>query len=117
MGDYRKLEVWKMACDVSDRIDDLVDKLPRRVRLKGALGDQVSRAAMSIHLNIAEGCGLNSDAQLAKYVRQALGSMNEVEDALAKLQRRRLLPPKHQDLVPDAEILRKRLGAFLRRLE
>jgi four helix bundle protein len=115
MGDYRKLEVWKMACDVSDRVDDLVETLPRRV--KAALGDQVARAATGIHLNIAEGCGLNTDAQLAKYVRQALGSANEVEDALAKLQRRKLLPPKHQDLIPDAEILRKRLGALLKRLE
>ncbi len=115
MGDYRKLEVWKMACDVSDRVDDLVDTLPRRVKL--ALGDQIGRAAMSVHLNIAEGCGLNTDAQLAKYVRQALGSASEVEDALAKLQRRKLVPAKHQDLIPDSEILRKRLGAFLKRLE
>ena len=115
MGDYRKLEVWKLACDISDRIDDLYEMLPRRI--KANLGDQLSRAATSVHLNIAEGCGLNTDAQLAKYVRQAIGSANEVQDGLAKLERRKLLPPEHQTLVPDVELLRKKLGAFLKRLE
>ena len=115
MGDYRKLEVWKSACEISDRIDDLFETLPRRA--KANIGDQLTRAAMSIHLNIAEGCGLNTDAQLAKHVRQALGSANEVQDALAKLARRQLLPPQHESLTPDVEILRKRLGALLGRLE
>ena len=115
MGDYRKLEVWKLACEISDRIDDLFEMLPRRV--KANIGDQLTRAATSIHLNIAEGCGLNSDAQLAKYVRQAIGSANEVQDGLAKLERRKLLPEQHRDLIPDVELLRKRLGALLKRLQ
>ena len=115
MGDYRKLEVYKLACDISDRIDDLYETLPRRV--KSNLCDQLTRAATSIHLNIAEGCGLNTDAQLAKYIRQAIGSANEVQDGLAKLERRKLLPPEHQDLIRDIEILRKKLGALLKRLQ
>ena len=71
MGDYRKLEVWKLASSLADRVDSIVENLPRRIQAD--LGDQLARAAESIHLNIAEGCGLNSDAQLTKHVRDTDG--------------------------------------------
>jgi len=114
MGDYRKLEVWKLAVSVSDRVDALVRRLGRRDRT--GLGDQLVRAAESIHLNIAEGCGLNSDTQLARHVRIALGSANELEDGLGKLDRRRLLEPDDATLLSDATLLRRKLGALLRRV-
>ena len=114
VGDYRKLEVWKLGCVLSDRVDVVVADLPRRVR--DGLGDQLARAAESIHLNIAEGCGFSSDPQLGKYVRQSLGSANEVEDALNRLHRRGLLKPHDHDLLNDATVLRKKLGAFLKAL-
>ncbi len=114
MGDYRKLEVWKLAVSVSDRVDALVRRLGHRDRT--GLGDQLVRAAESIHLNLAEGCGLNSDTQLARHVRIALGSANELEDGLGKLDRRRLLRPDDATLLSDATVLRRRLGALLRRV-
>jgi four helix bundle protein len=114
MGDYRKLEVWRLACELSDEMEELFAELPARVQR--GLGDQLVRAAESIHLNIAEGCGLNTDPQLKKHVRQALGSANEVEDGLAKLKRRRLLKPQRQHLLDDTTVLRRKLGAFLKRL-
>ena len=114
MGDHRKLEVWRLACALSDNIDTLVETLPRRVQ-KG-LGDQLCRAAESIHMNIAEGRGLNSDPQLAKHVRIALGSANEFEDGLMKLDRRGLLPRDKRSLIDDATLLRRKLGAFLKKL-
>lgn len=113
MGDYRKLDVWKLAISISDRVDALVASLGKRDRT--GLGDQLVRAGESIHLNIAEGCGLNSDAQLARHIRIALGSANELEDGLAHLDRRRLLPPDGA-LLTDTAILRKKLGALLKRI-
>jgi four helix bundle protein len=114
MGDYRKLEVWTLACSIADRTNAMVDQLPPRLRTK--MGDQLARAADSIHLNISEGCGLNSDAQLAKHVRIALGSANELEDGIETLKRRGVLTPQHNTLVSDTPILRRKLGAFLKRL-
>ena len=114
MGDYRKLEVWTRACEISDRVDSLVPTLPRRVQTR--LGDQISRAADSIHLNIAEGYGLNSDPQLIKHVRQALGSVNELENGLQRLHARGLVRPEFQALLTDTPILRNKLGAFLKKL-
>src|SRR5690349_19845754 len=115
MGDYRKLEVWKLACDIADRVHALYLELPPRVQR--GLGDQITRAADSIHLNISEGSGFNSDAQFAKHIRISLCSANEVEDGLTRLQKRGQLPEHHFDLIADTTVLRKKLGALLRTLE
>lgn len=115
MGDYRKLEVWILGCNVADRVYVVVERLPRRLQL--ALGDDLVRASSSVHLNIAERCGLNSDPYLAKHVRYALGSANEVEDALTRLERRGILPPLDEMLLSDASLLRRKLGAFLKTVQ
>jgi len=114
MGDHRKLEVWRLACALADRMYELVSRLPPRVQKQ--LGDQLQRAADSIHMNIAEGCGLNSDAQLARCADISLGSANEVESGLMRLEQRGLLPRDFQDMIEDATILRKKLGAFIKRV-
>ena len=115
MGDHRKLEIYRLACELSDRVDELFPLLPRRVQSR--LGDQLSRAVESIHLNIAEGCGFNSDALLKKHIKYAIASANEAEDAIAKLKRRRLLRPQDEDLPEKATVLRKKIGAFMKRLK
>ena len=114
MGDYRKLEVWHLACAQADRCDAVVMYLPPRVQKN--LGDQLARSSDSIHLLIAEGCGLDSDRQLINFIKRSLGSMNEVESALERLMKRKLLKPDDHDLLPNAAILRKKLGALLQSL-
>ena len=42
------------------------------------LVSQARRAAVSISANIAEGCGKNSDAELARHSRTSLGSASEL---------------------------------------
>ena len=42
------------------------------------LTSQTRRAAVSIPANIAEGCGKNSDAELAKHARLSMGSGSEL---------------------------------------
>jgi four helix bundle protein len=115
MGDYHKLEVWKLATVLSDEIALVVENLPGG--RSGAMGDQLSRASDSIHQNISEGCGFNNDRQLLKYLRQALGSTDEVQDDLETLQRRRLLPAERAHLLADAKLLAKKRSCFISRLE
>ena len=40
---------------------------------------QIRRASSSVPTNIAEGSGLGTDAQFARHVQIALGSVNELE--------------------------------------
>ena len=57
------------------------------------------RAVDAIHENIAEGCGFNSDPQLAEYLRQARGSADETQDELKTLTRRGFITPEFEDLL------------------
>jgi four helix bundle protein len=114
MGDYHKLDVWKLACALADEIATLVDGIPGG--RTGAMGDQLARASDGIHQNISEGCGYNTDRQLLKYLRQALGSTDEVQNDLETLQRRRLLPKEHAHLLADVNVLAKKLNRFIQRL-
>ena len=76
MGDFTKLEVWKKAHELTLRIYERTARWPRHEVF--GLTSQTRRAAASIAANIAEGCGRNSDAELARYARTSLGSANEL---------------------------------------
>ena len=111
MTDYHKLDVWRLACELSDEVAVLVTEIPGG--RSGAMGDQLARSADSIHQNIAEGCGYNSDRQLAKYLRQAMGSTDEVQNDLEALQRRRLLGPNRDHLLKDANVIARMLSRLI----
>ena len=76
MGDFRKLSVWRKAHELTLRIYRETSRWPK-YELFG-LTSQSRRAAVSIPANIAEGCGKNSDAELARYARDSLGSASEL---------------------------------------
>ena len=76
MGDFTKLSVWKKAHELTLGIYEETSRWPKH-ELFG-LTSQSRRAAASDPANIAEGCGKNSDAELAKHARQSMGSGSEL---------------------------------------
>ena len=76
MGDFTKLAVWKKAHEVTLGIYRETARWPKQ-ELFG-LTSQSRRAAVSVPANIAEGCGKNTDAELAKHVRSSSGSASEL---------------------------------------
>lgn len=49
---------------------------------KFAMIQQIRRAALSVHLNIAEGCSRRSNTERARYFEIARGSVIEVDSAI-----------------------------------
>ena len=78
MRDYKKLEVWKKAHDIYLFIKkNIAPKLPKEERFE--LTAQLNRAALSIPLNIVEGCGRNTDKDFTHFLDTTLGSINETD--------------------------------------
>ena len=77
MQDYRKLAVWNKAHDLALYTYRITAKYPKEELY--ALVQQMRRATNSIPMNIAEGCGRNTNAELAHFLNIALGSSNEVD--------------------------------------
>ncbi len=77
MKDYRTLEVWQLGRELAVRCYAVTARFPKE-ELYG-LTSQIRRAATSIPSNIAEGVGRDSDRELLRFLRIAIGSLNELE--------------------------------------
>ena len=80
MRDYRKLEIWQLGRRVAVNCYKSTAEFPKSEQF--GLVSQIRRAAVSIPANIAEGAGRDSEAEMLRFVRVALGSLNEVETLL-----------------------------------
>ena len=72
---FEELKVWQESVRFASEIYTLTKKFPRREEF--GIISQLNRAAVSISLNIAEGEGRNSDADLSRFIQIAIGSLNE----------------------------------------
>jgi four helix bundle protein len=77
MRDFRKIQVWEKAHHFTLKIYKLTSSFPKD-ELYG-LTSQMRRAAASIPANVAEGCGRDTQAELARFVHIATGSASELE--------------------------------------
>jgi four helix bundle protein len=73
---FREWPVYQAAKSFRKKIRDLAKKLPGSERY--LLRDQISRAADSICLNIAEGSNKLSDTEFSKYLNTSETSLEEV---------------------------------------
>jgi four helix bundle protein len=73
---FQELKVWQKGRELVKDIYTLTKELPKE-ELFG-LTSQMRRAAVSIPSNIAEGCGRNTDKQLALFIDYAMGSSCEL---------------------------------------
>lgn len=76
MQDYKKLQVWNRSHQLVLDLYIIVNQFPKEEKF--GLISQIKRASSSIPANIAEGCGRNSNKDLAQFLNIALGSLNEV---------------------------------------
>jgi four helix bundle protein len=77
MRNYRELEVWEKSHKLTVDLYRLSRAFPKE-ELYGLIS-QLRRAAVSIGANLAEGCGRRTGAELARFVRIAMGSASELD--------------------------------------
>ena len=77
MKDFRQLHVWQKAHQLVLAVYRLTASFPRD-ELYG-LTTQLRRSSASIAANLAEGCGRNGDAELARFCSIAMGSASELD--------------------------------------
>jgi len=113
MGDFTKLAVWQKARAVTLAIYRETARWPKH-ELFG-LVSQSRRAAVSISANIAEGCGKNRDAELARHSRTSLGSASELSYYVILAHDPNYLTRKiHDDLQTSISEVRRMLASLER---
>lgn len=85
---FRSLFVWQASVELAVRIIALSDKLAARRRF--AIADQLTRAALSVPSNIAEGQGRATTRDRRHFLVQARGSLYELETQLEIVTRAKL---------------------------
>ena len=77
MQNYKELKVWGKSHQLVLDIYRVTAKFPKEEVF--GVTSQIRRAAASIPANIAEGCGKNTQLDLAKFLNISLGSANEID--------------------------------------
>lgn len=77
---HRDLVVWQKAVDLSVLVYEAARQLPPEERF--GLWSQLTRAAASVPMNIAEGRGRQGPREFANFLSIARGSLAELDTAL-----------------------------------
>jgi four helix bundle protein len=77
MKNFKDLKVWEKSHRLTLEIYESTAGFPPE-EIYG-LKSQMRRASVSIPTNIAEGCGRNTDADLARFLEIAMGSASELQ--------------------------------------
>ena len=75
MHNFRNLQIWKDAMDLAQAVYEITEALPKMETY--GLISQMTRAAVSVPSNIAEGSG-RSDKDFSHFLTIALGSLFEL---------------------------------------
>ncbi len=110
---FEDLEIWKLARELAKEIYETYIKSD--LFLKGyALKDQINRASGSVMDNIAEGFERNGRNEFVAFLSIAKGSCGEIKSQLYRALDRKYILQQHFDcLCTKADVLAKKIGAFI----
>lgn len=80
MKNYKELIIWKRGIEIVKITYNLVKQFPAEEKF--GMVSQITRSAVSIPANIAEGSSRNSDKDDARFLQLSLGSAFEVQTYL-----------------------------------
>jgi len=80
MRNFRNLEIWRKGLSLVNQIYKLSRSIPEKETY--GLISQITRSAISIPSNIAEGSGRKSSKEFVRFLEISLGSSYELETQL-----------------------------------
>lgn len=115
MKDFKKLKVWQRSHELALKVYRATTSFPRE-EIYG-LTSQIRRSCVSICANIAEGCGRNGDAELARFFKIGMGSASELECHLLLARDLDLLKtPEYEQLTGELIEVKRMLTSFIQKL-
>ena len=111
MKDFRDLKVGAKAHQLALTLYPVTASFPRGETY--GLASQIRRAACSIPANIAEGCGREGDAELARFCIIARGSATELEYHLLLARDLKRIQPNDYELLSSQTVDIKRMLTVL----
>lgn len=116
MRDFRELKVWEKSHKLTLDVYKATAEFPQE-ELYG-LTSQIRRSCASIPANIAEGCGRDGDAELARFSRIAAGSTSELEYHLLLANELDFLNTSdHGRLTREVTEIKRMLTSFIKKLK
>jgi len=77
MKNYKDLQVWQKAFDLSTSIYQITKQFPKEEIF--GITSQKRRCSVSVVSNIAEGHGRGSNKDFSRFLKISIGSCNELE--------------------------------------
>ena len=111
MRHHESLDVWRKSVDFVVQLYKGTGGFPKDERF--GLTSQMRRAAISIPSNIAEGCGREGDAELARFCVIARGSAAELEYQLLLARDLKLILPEDYERLSQQTVEIKRMLTVL----
>jgi four helix bundle protein len=113
--DFRTLKVWEKGHRMTLAVYGATAKFPRE-ELYG-LTSQIRRSCVSVPANIAEGCGRESDADLARFLQIAAGSASELQYHILLANELGLLEDDDREyLIEEITEVKRMLASFIKKL-
>lgn len=116
MHNYKNLHIWQEGIKLARRIYEVTSTFPANEKF--GIVSQMTRAAVSIPSNIAEGAGRNSKKEFANFLSIAVGSIFELHTQIVICEQIGYIDEKTaQELDNQTFTLQQQITAFKQKLE
>ena len=115
MRNFRELKVWEKAHLLTLQVYRITKNFLSDERFGPTV--QLRRAAASVPTNIAEGCGRDSERELARFMSIAAGSASEVEyQMLLACDLNYIQDETYRELNQQVNEVKRMLNSFIQKL-
>src|ERR1700757_3968117 len=116
MKDFRDLNVWQLAHEVTLAVYSCTRSFPREETY--GITSQLRRCSSSVAANISEGCGRSGNPEFGRFLTMAMGSASETEYFLLLARDLNYLDGKtHDELAKKVGQMRRMLNRLILKVQ